>query len=73
MNQFNCSKNQIAALPPLPLTLSNLNISFNKINVIDDNITKLTSLTHLYIDNNDFASLPTSLQNLKNLTELSLE
>ncbi|NJM24831.1 MAG: leucine-rich repeat domain-containing protein [Bacteroidia bacterium] len=50
--------------------LREIDLYFNQIEHIPDNITRLTNLQILYISNNKLAALPESIGNMQSLREL---
>ncbi|EGO00435.1 hypothetical protein SERLA73DRAFT_160301 [Serpula lacrymans var. lacrymans S7.3] len=68
---LDCRRNGISDLSPVPYPLTSLDISHAKLSSFSDlDLSQLSSLQHLKIDNNSFRSIPDSLGELSRLITL---
>ncbi|XP_066298452.1 leucine-rich repeat-containing protein 40-like isoform X1 [Branchiostoma lanceolatum] len=76
VSDMNLSKNVLTTFPAglvqLAATLTDLNLSFNKLAVLGAEIGQLSRLTTLDLRNNQLTALPTEVGNLQHLREVAL-
>ncbi|XP_078574387.1 leucine-rich repeat-containing protein 40-like isoform X4 [Branchiostoma floridae x Branchiostoma japonicum] len=76
VSDMNLSKNVLTTFPvglvQLAATLTDLNLSFNKLSALGAEIGQLTRLTTLDLRNNQLSALPTEVENLQHLREVAI-
>ncbi|CAH1242999.1 LRRC40 [Branchiostoma lanceolatum] len=76
VSEMNLSKNVLTTFPAglvqLAATLTDLNLSFNKLAALGAEIGQLSRLTTLDLRNNQLTALPTEVGNLQHLREVAL-